>query len=312
LTFDLEEWFHAHNLGVPPSTWSYWPLRTPRIVDALLDLLDEHATMATFFVLGWLARRAPDMVRRIAARGHEIASHGYRHRLASEQSPHEFRRDVQTSRKLLEDLSNRPILGYRAPRYSIRPDMHWALNILEQSGFTYDSSVYPARSWHGKYGQEGTPRSPFRITGQLWEFPLPVWQVGSMKIPTATGAYFRIMPFWVTRQVIAQYTRLGIPAVINIHPWELDPHQPRYPAAKVSRLIHYMGLGGTWGKLRSLLSTHRFGPLCGQLSRIASVRYAFVPQVHVMPTRRDLNQPVEPFSSEVDVMALCDPYGLSR
>ena len=258
LTFDVEEWFHARNLGVDRMRWSGFPSRLDKPIDTILALLAEHETHATFFVLGWVARRSPDLVRRIHRAGHEIASHGYGHRPIYEQTPAQFREDIHKSKSLLEEIIGTRVLGYRAPSYSIGPETDWALDILQDAGFAYDSSIYPTRAPHGRYGMPGTPLHPYRIRTGLWEFPLPTWRVLGWRVPAATGAYLRLAPLIVTRLAVNQNVRRGIPVVINLHPWELDPAQPRSAAPRWNRFLHYANLHTTQRKLSTLLGMYHF------------------------------------------------------
>ncbi|MFQ5590116.1 MAG: XrtA system polysaccharide deacetylase [Phycisphaerae bacterium] len=261
VTFDVEEWFHAGNLGIPRRSWNDFPSRLAEPADRILSLLDRHGTRATFFVLGWVAKRCPRLVQRIQAAGHEIASHGYWHRSVDAQTPREFHEDVRSSRSTLEDLTGVPVLGFRAPNYSLNPQASWALDVLEELGFAYDSSIYPARAPHARYGATGTPVRPYRIRPKLWEFPLPTLQLLRWRLPAATGGYLRASPLAVTQLALAQNLRHSIPVVVNVHPWELDPDHPRWPARWWKRALHYNNLHTTARKLDRLLATQRFGTL---------------------------------------------------
>ena len=261
LTFDMEEWFHAHALNVPRSKWGAIPSRLERPVDDILALLDEHDTNATFFVLGWVASRSPWIVERIQAAGHEIASHGYWHQSVHRQSRADFRADVRYSKMVLEEIIGQTVLGYRAPSYSINSETDWVFDELESLGFTYDSSIYPARALHGGYGVPGASPVPHRVRPGLWEFPLPTLKLLGRRFPAATGAYLRLAPMFVTQWTLAQNRRRSIPVVINIHTWELDPYQPRWPVPPAVGLRHYGNLRSTLGKLKRLLGAYRFAPL---------------------------------------------------
>jgi len=261
LTFDIEEWFHAHNLDIPARDWPSLPSRLAEPVDAILELLGRHDTTATFFVLGWVVRRSPGIVRRIVSAGHEIASHGNWHQPLSDMTPESFRADLLSAKAALDEIAGQEVRGYRAPSYSIGADTTWALDILEEEGFDYDSSIYPVRAPHGRYGLPGTPLTPYRVRPALWEFPLPTWRIPGRRIPAATGAYLRLFPTSVTEQAIAQNQRLGVPVVINLHPWEFDPDQPRVRAPLPKRVLHYTNLHGTAAKLDRLLDSHSFIPL---------------------------------------------------
>lgn len=258
LTFDLECWFHAHNLNVPKYLWSSRNDRLDAVLPPLLDQLDKNKVRATFFVLGWVARRRPDWVRRIHSAGHEIASHGYEHRRITTQSPREFRRDVLDSLALLQHLTGDPVLGYRAPSYSVVPQTAWALEILAECGLTYDSSIVPIRAPHRRYGWPGAPTAPWQVLPGFWELPLPTVGWGIARIPAAAGAYLRLLPWAVTRAALRGAQSSDRPAIVNIHPWELDADQPRWPTSFVRRHLHYTGIAGMPSRLNKLLQHCRF------------------------------------------------------
>ncbi|UCE60296.1 MAG: DUF3473 domain-containing protein [Phycisphaerales bacterium] len=289
LTFDVEEWFHAANLRVPRGQWGEFPSRLGQPVEEILSLLEQHARQATFFVLGWVAQRRPDIVRRIAAAGHEIASHGYWHTPVTKQTREEFRQDVKGCKAVLEDITGHPIVGYRAPGYSVNSDNEWALDELKELGFLYDSSIYPARAPHGRYGAAGTPLTPYRIRRGLWEFPLPTWEVMKVRLPAATGGYLRLCPLAVTERALKQNIRRNIPVVVNIHPWELDPVQPRWPAPWWNRALHYTNLHTTKHKLSALLRAYRFTTVRNLLDKCHQhdavlLREAELPTTQIGPT----------------------------
>ncbi|MFQ5414111.1 MAG: XrtA system polysaccharide deacetylase [Phycisphaerae bacterium] len=261
LTFDVEEWFHAHNLGIDRGRWGALPSRLAGPIDDILALLDKYDTTATFFVLGWTAGRCPDLVRRIADAGHEVASHGFSHEPLTVLTRDTFRDDVRRSIDVLMDVTGRTVRGYRAPRYSVTDTDHWAFDELVALGFRYDSSVYPARAPHGRYGRSDAPLRPFRVRPGLWEFPLPVLRVLGRRFPVAAGAYLRLWPMVVTHHAFQQNRRDGIPMIVNVHPWELDPDQPRWPTTWRAGRVHYAQLTTTAGKLATLLDRHRFVPL---------------------------------------------------
>lgn len=260
-TVDVEPWFCAHNLNVLQSDWDTLPLRIDQPIEELLTLLDRFDTTATFFVLGWLAERRPAIVEAIQSAGHEIASHGFGHEPLTRLTVGDFIDDVRRSRQVLEDVTGGAIAGYRAPGYSIGPKTLWALDALEGLGFAYDSSVYPLRAPHGRYGLPGAPRHPYRIRPGMWEFPLPIWRALGRSIPACTGGYLRHWPMTVTQWAMRQNEHAGIPVIVNVHPWELDPEQPRVGASWFKRRLHYGGLHKTHDRLTRLLAAHRFGPL---------------------------------------------------
>jgi polysaccharide deacetylase family protein (PEP-CTERM system associated) len=265
LTFDLEDYMHvsAFSDHLAAGEWGDCVSRVERNTDRLLEMLDSRRCTATFFVLGWVAQKHPQVIRRIASLGHEIACHSMWHRLVYEMTPAEFRADSYEAKTLLEDLCGKPVRGYRAPSFSITKNSWWALEILRDLGFTYDSSIFPVK--HPNYGSVEASRFPFVLRtpgGHLVEFPLPTLQVGTKRAPFGGGAYFRILPYAYTRWAIS-YINDGEarPVCIYLHPWEIDADQPRMKGSLTSRLRHYMGLRGTESKLRNLLRDFQFVPL---------------------------------------------------
>ena len=265
MTIDVEDYFQvsAFDRVVPRSTWDGMESRVVANTERLLEIFAEHQVTATFFVLAWVAERQPALVRQIAARGHEIASHGYGHRLVYELSPEEFRQDVRRARQLLEDAAGVPVVGYRAPSYSITRRSLWALDVLIEEGHTFDSSIFPIH--HDRYGIPGTPRHPYvlrRPAGSLVEVPPSTVRLGTVTLPVAGGGYFRLLPYGWTRWGIARLNELEQrPAVFFLHPWEIDAEQPRLAATGLSRFRHYRNLHETEPRLRRLLSDFRFGPI---------------------------------------------------
>jgi polysaccharide deacetylase family protein (PEP-CTERM system associated) len=265
MTIDVEDYFQvsAFDRVVPRDTWDRRESRVVANTDRLLGLFDAARVSATFFVLGWVAERHPALVARIAAAGHEIASHGYGHRLIYEQTPDEFRADVRRAKAILEDASGQAVRGYRAPSYSITTRSLWALDVLLDEGHTYDASIFPIR--HDRYGIPRSPRHPYRLvreSGSIVEAPASTVRLGSVNLPVAGGGYFRLLPYQWTRWGLARLNRLERrPAVFYLHPWEIDPDQPRLPAGRLSRLRHYGNLRSTEPRLRRLLSEFRWGPL---------------------------------------------------
>jgi polysaccharide deacetylase family protein (PEP-CTERM system associated) len=263
MSIDVEDYFHVSVFDgiVPRSEWAAMESRVCRNTERLLDIFDEFSVHSTFFVLGWVAERFPHLVAAIAARGHEIASHGYAHRLVYDQTPAAFRDDVRRAKRLLEDASGATVAGYRAPSYSITPRSLWALDILIEEGYTYDASIFPIR--HDRYGIPVSPREPFRIdrsVGSIVEVPGSTVRVGPMNLPVAGGGYFRIFPYRWTRWGIQRLNALEQhPAVFYLHPWEIDPDQPRLSAGALSRFRHYRNLSKTESRLRALLTHFRFG-----------------------------------------------------
>jgi polysaccharide deacetylase family protein (PEP-CTERM system associated) len=261
LTMDVEEYFHVENLRAvaPPALWPMLPRRAEGAIERFLDLLDEHATTATFFTLGWVAARSPQLVARIAARGHEIASHGYQHEMLTILSRERFRSDIRRARQVIEDAAGQPVVGYRAPTWSIMPATAWGLDVLIEEGYRYDSSIFPVR--HDRYGDPRAPIVPYRHVrpaGSIVEVPPLVLRIAGMRWPAAGGGVLRLLPFGVVRAAVRQAGRDGRPAVLFVHSWEIDPGQPRLRARLLPRLRHYTGLRGVERKLSWLLAHYRF------------------------------------------------------
>lgn len=258
---DVEEHFQVRAFeGVATrDRWESYPSRLAASVDTILELLDRRGALGTFFTLGWVARHRPQVVRSIVHAGHEIASHGYHHRRVTELTPEEFREDVRAAKSELESIAGRAVLGFRAPNFSIVPGSEWALDILIEEGHRYDSSRFPV--WRPGYGSPGTPRIPYIVkcpAGELLELPLATARVLGVTIPAAGGNYLRQLPFGVIRRAFAQASAMGIPAMFYIHPWEVDPQQPRLPVGPITRIRHYRGLSTTLSSLDRLLSTFQF------------------------------------------------------
>ncbi|MDQ3556898.1 MAG: DUF3473 domain-containing protein [Gemmatimonadota bacterium] len=263
-TVDVEEYFHvsAFEPHVARETWDGLESRVRRSVERLLALLASSGSRGTFFVLGWVAERHPELVREIAAAGHEVASHGSDHRRVTHQVPAQFRASVRDSKALLEDLTGTAVLGFRAPSFSIVPGREWALDVLLEEGYRYDSSLFPVR--RRGYGYPGGKRDPHwldRSGGPLAEVPPATLRVGLANLPAAGGAYFRLFPYGVIRAAIRAAERRGVPATFYIHPWELDPDQPRIEVPFLTRVRHYGGLARTGRRLEQLLRDFRFAPI---------------------------------------------------
>ena len=275
MSVDVEDYFHVSVFDgvVPRSTWDGMESRVCANTERLLGIFDEYDVKATFFILGWVAERQPALVRRIAELGHEIASHGYAHRLVYDQTPAAFRADVGRAKKLLEDAAGCQVLGYRAPSYSITPRSLWALDVLIAEGYSYDASIFPIR--HDRYGIPVSPREPFPIQrdgGVLLEVPGSTVRVGPLNLPVAGGGYFRILPYWWTRWGIARLNSMEThAAVFYLHPWEIDPDQPRLPAGWLGRFRHYRNLDQTETRLRALLQDFRFDTVASLLGPRAAL-----------------------------------------
>ena len=261
ITIDVEDYFQVEAFAstIDRKDWDRLPPRVVRNTERLLDILAEGETAATFFVLGWIAQRHPALIKRIAAAGHELASHGSDHIRVDTQSREVFRADVRQSKRILEDLGGVPVLGYRAPTFSIGRNSAWAHAILQEEGFQYSSSVYPRK--HDLYGTPGAPRTAFAPLPGLIEVPLTAVRVLGIDVPASGGGFFRLFPYSFTRRLLAYANRTSCsPAVFYIHPWEIDPGQPRQREAPfLSRFRHYLNLGRTEARLRRLLGDFGWG-----------------------------------------------------
>lgn len=264
LTIDVEEYFQVHGFEtvINRSAWDHYPSRVVASTQKILRLLAEYDVSATFFILGWVADRNPDLVKEIATSGHEIASHGYWHELLYRLTPDEFAADLRLSLDAITRASNgsQPV-GYRAASFSITNQSLWALDILREQGFKYDSSIFPLAA-HDRYGINDANRFANELCDGLWEFPVSTIRLGKQNWPVAGGGYFRLYPLWITRQAIRHLNGQGHPAVIYLHPWEFDPDQPRIPDAPLpSRFRHYINLAKTECRLRALLDEFEFAPM---------------------------------------------------
>jgi polysaccharide deacetylase family protein (PEP-CTERM system associated) len=264
-TVDVEDYFQVTNFEsvVARSQWSQLETRVVANTHRLLELLAARRVAGTFFILGWVADRFPQLVRDIRAAGHELACHSYWHYLVYKQTPDEFRADLRRARQAIEDAAGQKVTAYRAPSFSITRQSLWALEILVEEGFTLDSSIFPTR--HDRYGIPGTECRLHRIhtpAGPIWEFPLATRQLGRFSLPVSGGGYFRLYPFSVTHSCLASLNRLAQSFSFYVHPWEVDPQQPRIVGASgLSRFRHYVNLGSTEKKLRRLLASFRFGTM---------------------------------------------------
>jgi polysaccharide deacetylase family protein (PEP-CTERM system associated) len=269
---DVEDYFQAEALRAfcPRSMWEAAEDRTVANTESLLSILDARSTRGTFFVLGWTARHHPELVRRIAAAGHEIASHGSEHELIYRQSPEAFRMDVRRARQLLQDLSGQEVAGYRAPSYTIMARTQWALRILAEEGHRYDSSIFPIA--RRRYGMPRARRWPHRIDVDeqcsIVEFPLPTVRLGLINVPATGGAYLRLLPLRYQQWAVGRMLKARVPFVLSIHPWELDPGQPRFPVGLRTRWTHYHNLAGAETRLTRLLGAGEFQPMGEVLSTL--------------------------------------------
>lgn len=268
LTIDVEDYFHvtAFERTIRRDEWDRYPLRVEHNVNTILDELENFGVKATFFVLGWVARRLPTLVPAIRNRGHEVACHGYGHERVYAIGLERFRQDIRLAKNILEDQSGTKILGYRAPSFSVTRQSLWAYDILIEEGFLYDSSVFPIR--HDVYGMPDADPRPHLVTrpaGSMREFPLSTVDLRFagrfLRIPVAGGGYLRLFPLWFISRAIRDINRQGQPAVLYFHPWEIDPGQPRIKAGIKSTFRHYNHLGKTLGKVKSLLKAFHWAPM---------------------------------------------------
>jgi polysaccharide deacetylase family protein (PEP-CTERM system associated) len=288
MTVDVEDYFHvsAFQGTVSRSLWDRLESRVVRNTQRLLGLFEERGIRATFFVLGWVAERHPSLVRQIADAGHEVASHGYGHRLIYEQSPTEFREDLRKSRALIASAAGVSVSGYRAPSFSITPRSLWALDIIREEGFVYDASIFPIR--HDRYGLPSSPRHFHMLhqaAGTLWECPGSTVRLGGVNLPVGGGGYFRLLPYSWTKWGISRLNKEAQAAVFYLHPWEIDPDQPRLPGSRLSRYRHYTNLDRTESRLKRLLADFRFAPLSDLLGLSPTHARTAEDGCHVQPTR---------------------------
>jgi polysaccharide deacetylase family protein (PEP-CTERM system associated) len=273
MTVDVEDYFHVAAFAkvISPADWDQWPSRVEANTHKLLQLFAQRNIKITFFILGWVAERYPELVRAISDQGHEIASHGYSHQLIYTQSPDVFRAETLKSKRILEDIAQRQVTGYRAASYSITRKSLWALDILAELGFTWDSSIFPTR--HDNYGIPGSPEEPYRIItssgDQLLEFPLTTAKVLGQAIPAAGGGYFRQYPYalsrWLFERASLNQTK---PQIFYLHPWEIDPQQPRVPNASwFSNFRHYTNLKRCLPRLERMLNDFEFSTISESLSK---------------------------------------------
>lgn len=261
LTIDVEDYFQVSALAphFPRKDWEAVPCRVERNVDLILALLDQRGAKATFFILGWVAERYPQLVCRIAAGGHEVASHGYSHERASAMTPAAFLADIALAKAVLEDISGHAVTGYRAPSFSIGMGNLWAHDTIAEAGYVYSSSVYPVK--HDHYGIPDAPRFPYLLGSGLMEIPVTTMRWMGRNWPAGGGGYFRLLPYAVSRWQIAKVNRDDLrPAIFYFHPWEVDPGQPRVAEASAkTRFRHYVNLDRTEHRLKRLLADFQWG-----------------------------------------------------
>jgi len=274
VTIDLEDYYQvsAFSESFAVDRWDNYPSRIEHNTGKLLSILDEGNARATFFTLGWVARKYPKLIREIADSHHEIACHSNVHRSVCAMNADEFREDTLQAKKSLEDITGAPVCGYRAPSFSIKSNSLWAYEILAELGFSYDSSVFPIK--HPNYGWPGGPRFPFTIRtdrGSIVEFPMPTLQLAGVRVPIGGGAYLRLLPYWYTRWGL-RFINMGEErsACVYLHPWELDWEQPRMQGSLSARLRHYFGLQGAESKFRRLLLDFDVQPLNSLIEELNS------------------------------------------
>ncbi len=270
LSVDVEDYFQVEAFArqVSRADWDSYPCRVVANTHRLLDLFDEHNAKATFFTLGWVAAKFPALVRDIQQRGHELACHSFWHRPVFSLTPEAFREDVRDARTAIEQAGGTRVAGYRAPSWSITRNSLWALDVLAEEGFTYDSSIFPIR--HDIYGIPDARRFRHQLegikAGKLTEFPPSTVRLFGQNLPSAGGGYLRIFPLWYTEWALRRIAREdGRAVVVYLHPWEVDPDQPRMTAPWKSRFRHYTNLGAMESRLRRLLQARRFQPFCNLL-----------------------------------------------
>jgi len=267
LTIDVEDWYHC--LDSNPHNWHRFEDRVVHAVHLVLDVLRQADTRATFFVLGCVAQRHPALIAQLHDLGHEIACHGYDHQFIYRQSPQEFERDVARSVALLSSIIRQPVLGYRAPYFSITRESLWALPVLKKLGIRYDSSIFPVVNH--RYGIPTAPRLLHEVYPGLTEVPVSTYPFVNMNIPCAGGVYFRFLPYRVIRGLFRALSRRGESIVFYLHPWELDAGQPRADVQFFLKTRHYWGLASTADKLSRLLHDFRFGTIKSMLELSAAV-----------------------------------------
>jgi polysaccharide deacetylase family protein (PEP-CTERM system associated) len=264
LTVDVEDYFQvaAFEDILASDSWDQHECRVVANTTAILDFFTAHQVKATFFVVGWIAERYPDLILEIERRGHEIGCHSYLHRKIYDLTPEEFRKDTRQAKEILERIIGKPVYGYRAPSYSITKKSLWALDILAELGFRYDSSIFPV--YHDNYGIPDAPRFSYHLEQQeMMEYPISTVQLPGLNLPIAGGGYFRFLPYWFTRMALRRINQKDQqPFIFYFHPWEIDPAQPHIEdAGAKSRFRHYLNLNKTMPRLERLLQDFKFQPI---------------------------------------------------
>ncbi|CUS31801.1 XrtA system polysaccharide deacetylase [Candidatus Nitrospira nitrificans] len=263
LSFDVEEHFQVSAFWSDDrrQQWDRLESRVEQNTLRLAELLEHFETKATFFILGWVAERHPGLVKALAKQGHEIASHGYGHELVGSQTENEFRDDVRRSKRILEELTGEVIFGYRAPSFSITDRTPWALPILVEEGYLYDSSIYARFQPSEKVGMQRGVQEIVTAAGPIFEVALPTANLCGIQLPTPGGGYFRLLPYSASRMVLKQFEKTGTQFVMYLHPWEIDPDQPRMEGPVISKIRHYLNLEWTEQRLKYLLRDFTFAPV---------------------------------------------------
>ena len=274
LSFDVEEHFQVSAFWSEArrQQWDKYESRVENNTRKLVELLAQHDTKATFFVLGWVAERYPGLVKMLVGQGHEIASHGYGHEVITGQTPRMFRDDVRKAKGILEDISGKRVCGYRAPSFSITKDTKWAIPVLIEEGYLYDSSIFPVL--HDRYGMPDATPTIHLLRGEvgcIWEVPPSTTNILGVRFPVAGGGYFRLFPYPILRQLLKRIERAGHPLVMYLHPWELDPDQPKMQGSCLSMFRHYINLHRTEDRLRSLLADFCFTSIREALEPVSQI-----------------------------------------
>ncbi len=259
LSIDVEDWFCVSNLkkAIDYKDWDSQELRVEKNTRRILDLLSKHEVEATFFVLGWIAERVPDLISEIDRQGHEIATHGYSHMMITSMTPESFEEDLKKAIEVTSQCIKQDIRGFRAPSFTVTQKTRWALDILARNGLRYDSSIFPV-SGHPDYGMPDSPLGIHEVIPDLIEAPLSVAEVFGKRIPCGGGGYFRLFPYSVTRLLMKKCNRQGRPVIFYLHPWEIDPDQPRVDLPLIKKFRHYNNLGKTYARLDRLLGDFEF------------------------------------------------------
>jgi polysaccharide deacetylase family protein (PEP-CTERM system associated) len=269
MTFDVEDYYHveAFQSVIQREDWDNYEGRVYNSTLKILEILSRYGIKATFFILGWVAEHTPEIVKEIQAAGHEIGSHGYAHRIIYQQTRDEFADDVRRSLEIIEGITGEKVLGFRAPSFSVTKRSLWAIEILQSLGLAYDSSVFPII--HDLYGIPDAPRHPYQIAAGFWEFPMTTIRMLGANLPVGGGAYLRLFPYWWTRWGIRRANSNGVPAVVYLHPWEVDPGHPKIKTSRINQLRHYINLEKTEDRLVALCRDFRFTSLHGLLDQLA-------------------------------------------